>query len=46
MGYLLMDVLASLYGASVALLAGALASLLVTFSGWVWRKLVHQNATG
>ena len=41
-----MGLLASLFGASIALLAGALASILVTFSGWILRKLVHQNATG
>ena len=39
-GYLLMGWLASLWGAPVAMLIGALLSLLVTGAGWVWRKAV------
>jgi len=36
LGYLLMGWLASGYGASSALLIGALLSLLVAGAGWLW----------
>lgn len=41
LGYLLMGWLASLYGAPIALLIGALLSLLVAGAGWIWHKAAH-----
>jgi MFS family permease len=38
LGYLLMGWLSGLYGASIALLIGALLSLVVAGAGWIWRK--------
>jgi MFS family permease len=37
-GYLLMGWLSGSYGASIAVLIGALLCLLVTGAGWLWRK--------
>jgi predicted MFS family arabinose efflux permease len=37
-GYLLTGWLAGLWGAPVAMLIGALLSLLVAATGWIWRK--------
>ena len=38
LGYLLMGWLSGLYGAPIAMLIGALLSLLVAGAGWIWRK--------
>jgi MFS family permease len=38
LGYLLMGWLSGLYGAPIALLIGALFSLVIAGAGWVWRK--------
>jgi MFS family permease len=38
LGYLLMGWLSGLFGAPIALLTGALLSLLVAGAGWLWRK--------
>ena len=43
LGYLLMGWLAGRYGASSALLIGALLSLLVVGAGWLWRKPAEKN---
>jgi MFS family permease len=43
LGYLLMGWLAGLYGASGALLIGALLSLVVVGTGWIWRKLAVEQ---
>ncbi len=45
-GYLLMGWLASLYGASSAMLIGALLSLLVVVAGWMWSKAVEKDVIG
>ena len=44
LGYLLMGWLSSLYGPSIALLIGALLSLLVAGAGWLWRKQAGKHA--
>ena len=44
LGYLLMGWLSSLYGPSIALLIGALLSLLVAGAGWLWRKSAEKHA--
>ncbi len=44
LGYLLMGWLASLYGAPIALLIGALLSLLVAGAGWIWHKAAQIEA--
>jgi MFS family permease len=44
LGYLLMGWLSSLYGPSIALLIGALLSLLVTLAGWLCRKPAEKDA--
>ncbi len=48
LGYLLLGWLSGLYGASIALLIGALLSLLVAGAGWIWRKPAEKavSATG
>jgi MFS family permease len=38
LGYMLMGWLSALYGASIAMLIGALLSLLIVGAGWLWRK--------
>jgi MFS family permease len=38
LGYVLMGWLSGLYGAPIAILIGALLSLLVVGTGWLWRK--------
>jgi len=43
LGYLLMGWLAGLYGTSIALLIGALLSLLVVGVGWMWRKPAEKD---
>ena len=43
LGYLLMGWLAGRYGASSALLIGAVLSLLVAGAGWIWRKPAEKN---
>ncbi len=43
LGYLLMGWLSGLFGAPIALLAGALLSLLVAGAGWMWRKPAEKN---
>jgi hypothetical protein len=43
LGYLLMGWLSGLYGAPIALLIGALLSLLVVGAGWVWRRPAEIN---
>jgi len=43
LGYLLMGWLAGLYGPSIALLIGALLSLLVVGVGWMWRKPAEKD---
>ena len=43
LGYLLMGWLSGLYGAPIALLIGALLSLLVAGAGWLWRKPAEKN---
>jgi MFS family permease len=43
LGYLLMGWLAGRYGASSALLIGAVLSLMVVGGGWMWRKPVEKN---
>jgi MFS family permease len=43
LGYMLMGWLSSLYGASIALLTGALLSLLVAGAGWIWRKPAEKD---
>jgi MFS family permease len=45
LGYLLIGWLASLYGASIGLLIGALLSLIVTGAGWIWRKPAEKDVT-
>jgi MFS family permease len=44
LGYVLMGWLSGLYGAPMAILIGALLSLLVTGAGWVWRKPAERDA--
>ncbi|MDQ2885324.1 MAG: MFS transporter [Chloroflexota bacterium] len=39
LGYMLMGWLSALYGASIAMLIGALLSLLIVGAGWLWRKV-------
>jgi MFS family permease len=43
LGYLLMGWLSGLYGAPIALLIGALLSLLVAGAGWTWRKSAEKD---
>lgn len=43
LGYLLMGWLSGLCGASIALLIGALLSLMVTGAGWMWRKPAEKD---
>jgi len=43
LGYLLMGWLSGLFGAPIALLTGALLSLLVAGAGWIWRKPAEKN---
>jgi MFS family permease len=43
LGYLLMGWLAGRYGASSALLIGAVLSLLVGGAGWMWRQPAEKN---
>src|SRR5712692_6586954 len=43
LGYLLMGWLSGLYGASIALLIGALLSLMVAGAGWIWRKPAEKD---
>ena len=43
LGYLLMGWLSGLFGAPIALLTGALLSLLVAGAGWMWRKPVEKD---
>ncbi len=43
LGYLLMGWLSGLFGAPIALLTGALLSLLVARAGWMWRKPAEKN---
>ena len=43
LGYLLMGWLSGLCGAPIALLIGALLSLLVAGAGWVWRKPAEKD---
>jgi MFS family permease len=45
LGYLLIGWLSGLYGASTALLIGALLSLLVAGVGWIWRKPAEKDIT-
>ncbi len=44
LGYLLMGWLSALCGPSIALLIGALLSLLVVGAGWMWRKSVERDS--
>jgi MFS family permease len=43
LGYLLMGWLAGRYGASSALLIGAMLSLMVAGAGWMWRKPAEKD---
>jgi MFS family permease len=43
LGYLLMGWLSGLFGAPIALLTGALLSLLVAGAGWLWRKPAEKD---
>lgn len=43
LGYLLMGWLSGLYGAPIAMLTGALLSLLVVGAGWMWRKPAEKD---
>ncbi len=43
LGYLLMGWLSGLYGAPMAMLTGALLSLLVAGAGWMWRKPAEKG---
>lgn len=43
LGYLLMGWLSGLFGASLALLTGALLCLLVAGAGWLWRKPTRKD---
>jgi predicted MFS family arabinose efflux permease len=43
LGYLLMGWLSGFYGASIALLIGALLSLLVALAGWIWREPAEKD---
>jgi MFS family permease len=45
LGYLLMGWLSGLYGASIALLIGALLSLIVAGAGWIWRKPAEKSVS-
>jgi MFS family permease len=42
-GYLLIGWLSSLYGAPIAVLVGALLSLLVAGAGWLWRRPAQRD---
>lgn len=42
LGYVLMGWLAAFYGPSLALIIGALLSLLVVAAGWLWHKAAHS----
>jgi MFS family permease len=42
-GYLLIGWLSSLYGAPIAMLVGALLSLLVAGAGWLWRRPAQRD---
>ena len=44
-GYLLAGWLASLWGASIAMLICAFLSLMITGVGWIWWKSVEKNAS-
>jgi hypothetical protein len=43
LGYLLLGWLSGLCGASLALLIGALLSLMVAGAGWMWRKPAERD---
>ncbi len=43
LGYLLMGWLSALFGAPIAMLTGALLSLLVAGAGWMWRKPAEKD---
>src|SRR5229473_759520 len=43
LGYLLMGWLSGLYGAPIAMLIGALLSLVVAGAGWIWRKPAEKD---
>jgi len=43
LGYMLLGWLSGLYGASSALIIGALLSLVVAGAGWIWRRRILQN---
>ena len=43
LGYLLMGWLSALFGAPIAMLTGALLSLLVAGAGWLWRKPAEKD---
>ena len=43
LGYLLMGWLSGLFGAPIAMLIGALLSLLVAGAGWLWRKPAEKD---
>jgi predicted MFS family arabinose efflux permease len=45
LGYLLMGWLSGLYGAPIAMLTGALLSLVVAGAGWMWRKPAEKGLT-
>jgi len=45
LGYLLMGWLSGLYGAPMAMLTGALLSLVVAGAGWMWRKPAEKGLT-
>ena len=45
-GYLLMGWLSSSFGASIAVLIGALLCLAVMEGGWLWHKSAEKAATG
>lgn len=43
LGYMLMGWLATLYGAPIATIIGAILCLLVVGAGWIWRKSAEQD---
>lgn len=43
LGYMLMGWLSALYGASTAMLIGAVLSLLIVGAGWLWRKPAQKD---
>ena len=43
LGYLLMGWLSGLFGAPIAMLIGALLSLLAAGVGWMWRKAAEKD---